>query len=306
MSPAVSVVIPTFNCARFLGEAVESALRQTFEDCEVVVVDDGSTDETPSVLAGFGSRIRVIRQKNLGAAAARNTGIRETHGPFLAFLDADDRWKPEKLRRQMEVLEREQDFPIVHTDSSVIDEQGRIITPSANQQRQSHSGMVFEEFFVNPVSVVLTSSVVVARKCLDAVGGFDTHFPILQDLHLFLRLAMKYSIFYIPEPLVEYRMRRGSLTRSNVVQNILEHERIITTIVEQYPDYFRSRCDLVRRAWLNHHFHSARALFHHGAIRESRPHFYKSLFRRPTALLYLLATFFLRRVPKPGSRNHAE
>ena len=99
-APLVSCIIPVFNGARFLGEAVDSILAQTYRPCEVIVVDDGSTDATGDVIAGYGERVVAVRQPNRGEAAARNAGVRAARGALVAFLDADDLWGPEKLTRQ--------------------------------------------------------------------------------------------------------------------------------------------------------------------------------------------------------------
>ncbi len=107
--PAVSVIIPTYNSAHFVVEAVESVLAQTWQDLEIVVIDDGSTDETAAVMTRFGPPVRYIQQRNGGVAVARNKGIRESSGKYIAFLDADDTWLPEKLEKQIELLEKDQD-----------------------------------------------------------------------------------------------------------------------------------------------------------------------------------------------------
>src|SRR5436190_9018266 len=119
----VSVVIPTYNYARYLGAAIDSALQQTHAPLEVIVVDDGSTDDTPRLLDGYGDRIRVIRQKNSGVAAARNAGVREARGELIAFLDSDDLWKPRKLELQIARFEADPGLGLVHCGAETLDDQ---------------------------------------------------------------------------------------------------------------------------------------------------------------------------------------
>jgi len=105
-TPLVSVIIPAYNATAFLGETLDSVLAQTYPNLEIIVVDDGSTDDTPDLLGSYGDRIRVLRQANSGQATARNHGAREAHGELLAFLDSDDLWDPDKIARQVELLDR--------------------------------------------------------------------------------------------------------------------------------------------------------------------------------------------------------
>src|SRR5712672_3063531 len=123
--PKVSIIIPAYNQARFLGVAIESALRQTFSDLEVIVIDDGSTDQTRQVAAGFGDRIRYIHQDNTGLPGARNRGIRESSGEYLCFLDSDDFYHPDKLQRQVELLDADPEIGFVYCDIVTTDEAGQ-------------------------------------------------------------------------------------------------------------------------------------------------------------------------------------
>src|SRR5438034_9298591 len=121
----VSVIIPTYNYARYLAAAIESALAQTYAPLEIIVVDDGSTDDTLRILGAYGNRLRVLRQANQGAGAARNAGIAAARGEYVAFLDSDDLWHPRKLELQLARFASDPDLGLVHCGVEVLDEQGR-------------------------------------------------------------------------------------------------------------------------------------------------------------------------------------
>jgi glycosyltransferase involved in cell wall biosynthesis len=206
--PTVSVIIPSYNCARFVTAAVDSVLAQTSPPEEVIVIDDGSTDDTRQLLAPYQDRIRYIHQTNAGISCARNRGIRESSGTLIAFIDADDRWLPQKLALQLECMEANPAVDLVHTEILYWDDRtGELaLVP---QERERFTGQCYREFFWH--CRVLTSSVLLTRRCLDDVGTFDKSIPggYAEDLDLFLRISRKYSLAFVAEPLVHYR-RHGT------------------------------------------------------------------------------------------------
>lgn len=214
-NPVVSVIIPTYNYARFVGQAIRSVLDQTFTDYEIIVVDDGSTDETPEVLAGFGSSIRVIRQKNKGGSAARNTGIAAARGKYIAFLDADDQWEPCKLEIQVEALERDPEVGIIFSDIQ------HIVNGCPVHKRYLHergyrypaSGHIFVNLLHE--GFIFTPTVIVSRAVLEDVGGFDTTLRNCEDVDLWFRIVERYRGIFIDRPLV-IRNQHGSGITSNM------------------------------------------------------------------------------------------
>ena len=195
---AVSVVIPTFNRAHRIARAVASVLYQTFSDYEILVVDDGSEDDTQQVLSQFRSRIkRISHSKNLGVSAARNTGIKESHSPFVAFLDSDDYWLPDKLSTQISFFSRHPKAVACQTEELWI-RRGRRVNPMKKHFKPS--GEIFEAAL--KLCVVSPSAVMVRRSLLQEVGLFDEDFPVCEDYDLWLRIAWKYPVDLIPEPLL--------------------------------------------------------------------------------------------------------
>jgi glycosyltransferase involved in cell wall biosynthesis len=207
----ISVIIPAFNVAPFIRQAVASALAQTRNDIEVIVVDDGSTDGTGEVLRQFSDpRLRVIRQENRGSAAARNTGLQVASGELVAFLDGDDFWAPENLAHQSAFLENHAEVDMTFGRSRVVDENG---TDMGYSQFQS-SGVIPFSRLLQANEAGNGSCTLLRRKSIDQAGAFDSSLEECIDLDLFLRVANQRSgnVVAIPEVLTYYRRRSGQIT----------------------------------------------------------------------------------------------
>ncbi len=200
--PRVAVVIPTLDRREFVTEAVASVLTQTAGDLELVVVDDGSTDGTAEALgARFADpRLRVVCQENRGVSVARNRGVAETRAPWLAFLDSDDQWLPQKLARQLAVLAAEPQEVACYTDEVWI-RRGRWANP--RQVHGKHSGRIFAACL--PLCIISPSSILLARPVFEALGGFDESLPACEDYDLWLRLAARLPVRFLPERLIVKR-----------------------------------------------------------------------------------------------------
>jgi glycosyltransferase involved in cell wall biosynthesis len=199
--PLVSVIIPTFNRAAMVTEAVASVLNQTYPDLEILVVDDGSTDGTAAALEAFGGRIRVLRQDTRrGVSAARNVGLQAARGEWLALLDADDLWLPEKLARQMAYLADRPELLICQTEEIWVRRGVRVNKPLSHRMAAGHIFLPsLERCLVSPSAVVLH------RGLLDRHGGFDEALPAAEDYDLWLRLSWRYEVGLVPEPLLVKR-----------------------------------------------------------------------------------------------------
>jgi glycosyltransferase involved in cell wall biosynthesis len=200
-TPSVSVIIPTHNRAHFLPTALRSVLNQTFQDLEIMVVDDASTDGTPGLRQQYQDpRIHWLRHDSIrGGGAARNAGIANTRGEYIAFLDDDDEWYPEKLARQIEVMrKRPAEVAAVYTGYLVVDRatgqvRGRMIP---RLRGNLHADLLKS----NPIGG--TSSVLLRRTCLDRVGLFDETLPSFQDRDLWIRIAREFHFDYVDQPLL--------------------------------------------------------------------------------------------------------
>ncbi len=183
----VSVVIPTFNCADFLVEAIRSVLAQTYEDYEIIVVDDGSTDHAEAALRPFGNRIRYIRQEPGGPSVARNRGILKARGELIAFLDADDLWRPTKLARQVEYLNHHPEAVLVYTDFTRGPNPGSNNDSRLRAYKPRDSADPFHALLEE--NFIATPTVMVRREALARSGLFDPTLKGSEDFDLWLRLA---------------------------------------------------------------------------------------------------------------------
>jgi glycosyltransferase involved in cell wall biosynthesis len=213
MTPTVSVITATYNYGRFLAGALDSVLRQTFQDFEVVVVDDGSTDDTPAVVRRYLADPRVSYQRtdHVGQPAAKNAGIRLARAPLLAFLDADDLWLPGKLERQVALFRRRPRLGVAYTRRLLMDEDGYDLE---YPQPPLFRGRVLAELVRG--NFVCFSSCMVRRRVLDRVGVFDEALPLAIDYDLWLRIARRYAFDYVDAPLVRYRVGHASLSQRRV------------------------------------------------------------------------------------------
>ncbi len=200
-SPQVTVVIPTYQRAHVLREAIDSVWAQTYQNIEIVVVDDGSTDGTREILAGYGEQVRYIYQENRGQSAARNAGIRAAQGDLIAFLDSDDVWLPEKLALQVPLFDRDPEVGLVYSDTAYM-------RANRSENQRSHfkahpplSGNILREMFVRGCPMH-TSNVVVARRCFDVVGLFDETLHNFEDQDMWFRIARAFKVDYVDALLV--------------------------------------------------------------------------------------------------------
>jgi glycosyltransferase involved in cell wall biosynthesis len=201
------VVVPVYNQERYVAECVASALDQTFADREVVVVDDGSTDRTPEILAAFGDRIRYVRQENRGAAAALNHGVRLARGEYVAWLSSDDVYLPRKLERQVALLDADPAVDLVYTDFCEIDGEGRLLREIRSPyyaDRHEFARRLLWNNFVNGSSVLLR------RRAFDAAGGFDESMRLHADGTMWFRLLKNGRFGHVPEMLLKYRWHAGN------------------------------------------------------------------------------------------------
>lgn len=213
--PQVSVIIPTYNRSEFLRVAVSSALAQTLQDFEIIVVDDASEEDTGEVISQFeDKRIRLIRhERNQGVSVARNSGVVNSRGKYIAFLDDDDEWFPEKIQRQFDLLEQSpKNVGVLYTGSLAVESgSGKTLYQLVPTQK----GNLFEEMLLQD-SLAPTSTFFVRKDCFEKVGLFDVEFEHGEDFDMWLRIAKEFQFDYLKEPLIKFTVpdKKSSLSSS--------------------------------------------------------------------------------------------
>lgn len=222
MRASVSVVIPAYNLARYLPQAIDGVLAQSRPAGEIIVVDDGSSDETPELLRSYGERIRVLRQQNRGLSTARNAGAAAARGDLLAFLDADDVWLPRKVEKQIARFEGDGEIGLAHCGVEEIDGAGNVI----GRRLDGLEGWVSEVMLLFERGVILGggSGCMMLRSLFEEVGGCDPRLSTSADWDLYYRIARLRRVAFVAEPLVRYRFHGGNM-HANI--GAMEHDMLI-------------------------------------------------------------------------------
>ena len=210
--PKVSVIIPTYNRASLLKEAIQSVLDQTYTDYEIIVVDDGSNDNTDEVVSKLNQssgKVRYYYQVNSGRSAARNYGISLAKGEYVAFLDADDKFLPDKLYTEVRALEDNPDYGMAYSYSIAVDENGGRLRGGSRLPRTKLSGRIYPEMLFFKGTTITTPTVMVRTRVLSEVGGFDETMHICEDLDMWRRIARRYKVLQIEEHLSVVRYRNN-------------------------------------------------------------------------------------------------
>jgi len=243
--PSVTVVIPTYNAAGFIEETLRSVLGQTFGDFEVIVIDDGSTDETCSIASAMGAKVRVLKQKRAGVCVARNRGLHEARGRYICFLDHDDVWHREKLSRQLEAFDRDPDLALIHTHMLRWHEDTAGGYPPSQTLFEEHpsteldadqSGWAYHHLLVD--SFILTSTAMMRVDAVREVGAFDPALPYSEDWDLWLRLSRKWRFAKLRGAFALYRQHRlqGSRVHRDIDYRTQLLERAVATWGLASPD----------------------------------------------------------------------
>ena len=224
----ISAVIPAYNSAAFIAEAIISIVKQSYIVDEIIVIDDGSSDNTLAVIQGLSGNIRYHKQENRGPAAARNQGIKMAQGDWIAFLDADDQWTTDKIKKQLAGLTRYPELHLIAGDMTEIDEDNSVLTPSVLAKHQLLTGFIKDQG--RPITDALsklvhknfipTGTVLVRRDTLLAVGMFNESIHYGEDLELWAKIAAYYPISCLPEILMLRRLHNNNATKASAAMLI--------------------------------------------------------------------------------------
>jgi glycosyltransferase involved in cell wall biosynthesis len=290
LPPLVSVVVPTYNGLQYVHEAISSALAQDFTDHEVIVVDDGSTDGTAEVVERQFPGIRVLKQRNRGAAAARNAGVRLARGRYVAFLDDDDAWEPTKLSSQVSLFRSRPELAMVFTNWRAIREDG-VPVPLRDRGFLLKGDMVKNIFLYSGVA---TPTVMVKKEVLIHAGLFDEGLHIGEDDNMWMRIALDWPVGHVSDVLVRVRVRSGSVSHDGATffHGVQQHLEVMQRSYPRLWEHLGSKA--LRSKQCTIHRIAGYYYFERGDLRQARRHLRASLRNAPTmASLRLLAMALL-------------
>ncbi len=296
-TPLVSVIVPTYNYGNYLPRALDSLLGQYGPRPEIIVVDDGSTDNTEEVLERYRSLILTIRQENAGVSAARNRGISEARGTFIGFLDPDDFYHQQKLERQVALLQSHPACGWTYCDCLFFDEgSGNSSRFSEQYQYASRLALDGAKLFeaLIPSNFICPLSLLIRRDYLDKAGGFDTRFAGLEDFDFVLRMSAASLAIYSPEVLATYTWHPGSLGK-NQARMSRDKYLILDKISSLYPHRIPTLGLSAKRAVADMHNWFGYYLYHAGETRKAFERLWRSLHLYPfqrRAWLFFAATLF--------------
>ena len=246
--PQISVIIPTYNRGWILKEAVDSVLSQNYTDFELIVVDDGSTDNTLALLQAYKGRLNVLEQENRGVSSARNLGIKNSCGQYIAFLDSDDLWLPGKLSFQLEFFVSHREALICQTEEMWI-RNGLRVNPG--KKHKKISGHIFEQSLA--LCLVSPSAVMMDRRLFEEIGIFDENLPACEDYDLWLRTSLQYPVFLLEKQLVVKRgghadqLSKGSgLDKYRIASllKLLQSDRLSKSRYKKVVKMFQKKCKI--------------------------------------------------------------
>jgi glycosyltransferase involved in cell wall biosynthesis len=277
---SVSVVIPTYNYGRYVTEAIDSALGQTYQPVQVIVVDDGSTDDTEVRLSPYAERIHYIRQENGGLSAARNTGIKHAIGEWIALLDADDLWHPQKLETQLKAVRGRKDVGLVGSPSATFRVDSPLPAPDTHE-------LTVKDFVLS--SRMGPSSALIRRQCFEVVGFFDETLRSVEDRDMWLRIATSFSCVLVDSPCWWYRRHPMQMNRHGH-RMFVNYSRVLSKFFATFPQHR----DLYRLAMAYLYFDAVWPYFEEGKRLAALYFLLRSVCYRPLGLGDERKTQFIR------------
>lgn len=290
----MTAVVPAFNAERYLRDALDSIVGQTYPNIEVLVVDNASTDATADIIRSYGDKVVYLYEAKKGPAAARNKGLAHANGHLISFLDSDDEWLPDKTERQVEFMLEHPEYGFCYSHYEYIDQDGRPYQPTYAKDC-SRNGWVFEDLLRYELQIGIGTTMV-RRHCAEKAGGFNERLMTAEDTDFFIRVAKYCQFGYIPGPVARYRSHAGSLTKQQGIPR--GTFKALDYLVERYPELAPSRSPLMRYAYATRYCARGVGAFYRGDHAEMRRHALKAIKYRPyhmRAWYYLVASL----VPAP-------
>ena len=275
----ISVITPTYNRAAFLAEAIDSVLAQSFQNFELLIVDDGSTDDTQTVVNNYKHDARVVYQfqENQGQSVARNNALHHSRGEFICFLDSDDRWLPERLQWALDAFEAQPFVGVVYGDELVMNEAGQVTGSKSTGGDQS--GRILPAMLKD--NIIPLNTGMIRKECLEKVGGVDPTIRVADDYDMWLRLSAYYDFLHIPKVMAHYRVMNVQIS-SDVRRRLSTNAEILKQFEERHGD--RASAAEMNGGWAYFYERGARAYAANGHWHEAYGSLAQLLRRVPFSL----------------------
>jgi len=286
--PMVSVIMPTYNRVDYLPQTLDSLRAQSLRDYEVLIVDDGSTDDTADLIRARPEPIRYLWQENAGPAAARNRGLKEARGQFVAFLDSDDLWKPRFLEAMTDCLQSNPDVDVAFCKFVTIDDQGRILR---GHHKKPHAGRITEPLFAS--TFITTPSILARLRVIRDAGGLNPTLQTNEDYDLWLRLSLHHRFGFVDEPLCLRRSHPGTQSRNGSPVPLVRKAHLLERFYREHGESAGIGTDLAHRRLAKVYRSAGKASLQGHCYAQASELFRQSLAYRPAApgvwVRYLLA-----------------
>ena len=277
----VDVIIPSHN-SMFIGQAIESVLKQTYQDIHIIIIDDGSTDTTKKITGHYihdnPDKISYYYQNQAGPASARNTGISNSDGEYIAFLDADDIWLPEKITKQISEFTRKPEIGFVYCDNYFVDKDGKIIDDYVRKVKLVE-GDILLDFFMD--FFLITSGIILRRRCLEITALFNEELEVGEDFEFFLSLTQHFRAGVVREKLYKRRVWRGSLSKQDYEKNSMIDIQTLKDYIVRNSVFYDKNKIKVKQRFANLYYKFGYMYLQDKKRRKAMNKFYKSLITYP-------------------------
>jgi glycosyltransferase involved in cell wall biosynthesis len=291
--PKVSAIITTYNGESYIKSAINSVIKQTYKNIEIIVVDDGSKDDTYEKIKPYIKKIKYIYQKNSGISCARNTGIKSAEGDFIAFLDHDDLWLPEKIEEQVKYFLDNPQEVFVHSSIKYINHKGELIIPDSYwcELKINNSVENIKEILMH--YAMFPSTMMIKKRVFEEFGYFDPDFVNCQGYELCLRIAKKYRLGYLDEPLVLYRISDGSHS-NDPIRFDYYRIKVVETFLSKHKNIYKDikRRDIKKRLF-NLYYSMGKTLEWKNEHKQAKIFYLKALKKQPLNINIIRKVFWL-------------
>lgn len=285
----ISVIIPAYNASKFISKAIDSVLNQTYRPIEIIVVDDGSKDNTKEIVKKYSNNVKYYFKENGGVSSARNYGMKKAQGCFFAFLDADDQWLPEKLEEQKKIFDKNSEIGLVGCGEIFKNESGLVVRTKIKKNNLVEE-LLKKSLYRNEITA--GSTLMINKNIIDSIGYFDENLKSAEDWDFGFRIIQRFKPYFVEKALVIKNDRTSSVSSSENADEVLEND---LKFLKKHSLYFRNKYGLaaVRKAFAQRYFSHCYAMLKRGYFRKARKSIITAMIYFPINLLNKAYLYYL-------------